>query len=134
MRRLLPLGFVLIMTLPAFASTRGATAVTSDCFHTKVEPTSIIFACADANWYAGGLHWTSWQTATAEGHGLFHFNDCTPNCAGGTFHTRWGQIALSLPRWCKGDGVRAFRHASITYNKPWHHRTHFSTGLPCPLT
>jgi hypothetical protein len=51
-----------------------------------VRPRSIVFACADANFYAVRLRWTRWDANGARAAGVAYQNDCTPNCAAGHFH------------------------------------------------
>jgi hypothetical protein len=51
-----------------------------------VRPRSIILACGDGNFYATGLSWSSWGDHVADGAGVGHENDCSPNCAAGHFH------------------------------------------------
>lgn len=51
-----------------------------------VQPRSYVIACADGNDYLTKLIWTSWST-TSFASGWERINDCTPNCAGGTFHS-----------------------------------------------
>ena len=51
------------------------------------QPRSVVFACADGNFYADGLTWSGWGRARATAHGNAHVNDCTPYCAAGRFHT-----------------------------------------------
>ena len=48
-------------------------------------PTSIVVACADANYGFTNLAWTQWGNPTAYGRGTMVVNDCTPTCAAGTF-------------------------------------------------
>ncbi len=47
-------------------------------------PTSIIVACADANYGFTDLAWTQWGHPIAYGHGTMFRNDCTPTCVAGT--------------------------------------------------
>jgi hypothetical protein len=60
-----------------------------------VKPTSIVFACADAGLGADQLAWTSWNNASAAGTGEIYENNCTPNCAAGTFIKYPASFALS---------------------------------------
>lgn len=62
-----------------------------------VRPASIIYT-GDGSGILGGfdgsghsgrfghLHWSSWTTSQALGSGAVWLDDCTPDCAGGTFH------------------------------------------------
>jgi hypothetical protein len=65
---------------------------------------------------------------------VFHFNDCDPNCADGTFHRRAGDILVKrLLRCAEEEGIYVFKRARITYDKPWDGRTTTSFKLHCPL-
>jgi hypothetical protein len=75
-----------------------------------VRPTSMIVACADANFYFTGMRWKSWGRTSATGTATAHANDCTPYCAAGHFHTYRVQVTLTKPRACKGRAV--FVHAA----------------------
>jgi hypothetical protein len=66
------------------------------CAHKPLmRPPSIVFACADANFYADHLHWTSWSASGATATGTGHRNDCKPYCAAGHFHTFLITVRLS---------------------------------------
>ena len=60
-----------------------------------VRPTTIMLACADGNLWIGELRWKGWGTATVTAAGTVHYNDCTPYCAAGHFHTAPGTATLS---------------------------------------
>src|SRR3981081_2754246 len=49
------------------------------------QPRSIIAACADANLWLSGIHWSSWTTKAATGVAVYHWNDCVPACYSGHF-------------------------------------------------
>lgn len=73
-----------------------ATVVLTGCAHKpQVRPASVVFACADANFYANHIHWKSWSAKGAVGTGIAHRNDCTPNCAAGHFHASKVTVRLS---------------------------------------
>ena len=135
MRKLVAIGSFLLLVAGSASGARagGSTSATSDCLHTQIRPTSIILACADGNWYVKRLHWSSWGIDRAVGHGVFHFNDCTPDCVNGTFHTRQGRIVLSGRRRCRHAHVWVFKRAAITYDRPWRGRVNFTGGLACPI-
>jgi hypothetical protein len=72
------------------------TPVLTGCSHkAEVRPAAVVFACADANFYANHIHWKSWTATSAVGTGVGHRNDCTPNCAAGHFHTFKVTVRLS---------------------------------------
>ena len=83
---------------PGFA---GCRAYTAQHPVLVARPSSIVFACADGNFYATRLRWTSWG-ATAQARGTAHANDCKPYCAAGHFHTYRVAVTLSRPKRCGG--------------------------------
>ena len=60
-------------------------------------PSEIPLSCADENEYVSGITWSSWTATSAQGHGTLYVNDCTPDCAGGTFQTSPTSVTLSDP-------------------------------------
>ncbi len=54
--------------------------------------------------HRGFLHWKSWRATTAYGTATIWLNDCTPSCAGGTFHSYRGSVRASRVR--HGDFTR----------------------------
>ena len=136
MRKLVMVGSCLLLMIGPSPSARagGSTSATRDCLHTAIRPRSIVLACADANWYVKRLRWRSWGVQRAAGSGVFHFNDCVPNCSEGTFHARHGRIALTRRRWCGQAHVWVFTRAAISYDRAWQGHVHFTAGLPCPLS
>jgi len=116
------------------AGPRGRTFVTNDCRRAEIRPRQVMFACADGGFYMTQGEWTSWHRFRAVGSALFHLNDCTPSCAGGTFHTREGTIVLHRRERC--PDVRRHHHvftrASITFHEPLLGHLHERAHLFCP--
>src|SRR5690242_3359603 len=61
----------------------------------KAKPASITYTGDGSGFFAGGpksnhrakpLSWSSWTATGSQGSGFNWLNDCTPNCAAGTFH------------------------------------------------
>jgi hypothetical protein len=78
-------------------------------------PSSIVLACADGNAYLANLIWSSWTATSAIGSGTYVYNDCTPDCAGGTFVTVPGAtIQLTSPL-STFDGVE---FSTVTWTYP----------------
>lgn len=115
------------------AVARRPTYVTHDCQHVRQRPRSILFACGDGNYYVKRLHWRSWHKRWARARGVFHFNDCDPNCAEGTFHKRRGRLILRRRLWCPSIDKFVFRRAKVKYRRPWQGERRLSFGLYCPL-
>ncbi len=55
-------------------------------------PKAYILACADGGIGIRNLVWHGWGEAVAYGDGEYFWNDCTPDCAGGHFHTAKGTL------------------------------------------
>jgi len=124
---------VLVAGAQPIAWASPATYVTDDCYHVRVRPDSIMFACADAGYTVTRLDWSTWRARTAVGRGVFHLNDCDPDCADGTYHRRRGQITMSGRRWCPDIDKYVFRRARVEYDHPLLDRSTTRFPLFCPL-
>jgi hypothetical protein len=71
----------------SFTSRRTASGV--------VRPRSVVFACADRNFYVTHITWSTWNSETARGRGTGKQNDCTPKCASGHFHSYLVSVQLA---------------------------------------
>ena len=49
---------------------------------TGIKPTTIYFS-GDAGNIVMGITWSSWTASSAEGQGMWGYEDCIPNCAQG---------------------------------------------------
>jgi hypothetical protein len=67
-------------------------------------PSTFVLSCADENSLVKDLHWTNWGSATATATGLGSWNDCTPDCAGGTWKST--QVTISAHRIRDGHYTR----------------------------
>jgi hypothetical protein len=137
MRRILAIVLLLTLIPVAGASEAEArprrTLVTKDCLHLGARPSSIVFACADGGFLVRRLEWRSWHRRSAFAHGVFHQNDCDPNCAGGTFHRMTGTLRLTHRRWCARWHRHVFRHALVVFDAPLLGRDRQSFAMFCPL-
>lgn len=89
------LGSGLIAGAPTAGAANASVARVWICAHTLASrPASIIISCADANSLLERLHWSSWGGTTALATGRFVWNDCTPYCAAGHFHSRAVRVRL----------------------------------------
>jgi hypothetical protein len=95
-RKLIPFMALAIMTVLAggaallsWHQTRDSQSLSIyDCTSTAVQtPRYFVLSCADANSALKDLHWTEWGQGTAHATGTLTWNDCTPNCAGGTWRS-----------------------------------------------
>jgi hypothetical protein len=104
---------------PAVATTPMATVpVLITCNqHGVVRPGSYVFACADGNAYLNGLHWARWAGTDAFANGSYVFNDCTPYCAAGHFHSLSALVVLWRPEpWPGHSGREYFSEATVILN------------------
>jgi YVTN family beta-propeller protein len=69
------------------------------------EPSEITISCADNNQYLSEVTWSSWTATSAHGNGTLYLNDCTPDCAGGTFQTSPTSVTLSDPVRSNSQGL-----------------------------
>jgi hypothetical protein len=81
----------------------------------QVKPAGVMLACGDANYWIAALEWRGWGTATARAAGRVHYNDCTPYCAAGHFHTIPGTASLSNLKAgeCKGAPARFYTRLHV---------------------
>jgi hypothetical protein len=70
-----------------------------------MEPSEIPLACADYGEVFTGITWSSWTATSAHGTGTYSQNDCTPDCASGTFHSYPTSIVLSDPQQSHTQGL-----------------------------
>jgi hypothetical protein len=75
-----------------------AIEVYANCQSPSFEPSAIVLTCADHGVQLQELHWTIWTATGATATGVVLYNDCTPSCASGRFHTIPGtHVELSAP-------------------------------------
>ena len=105
----------LTVALVSTATAAGGARVVGDCVRSQVKPAQIIIYCADANGLLKNMRWSSFGGATARGSGSFSFNDCSPSCAAGRFHSYPVKVTLSQPARCP-DGHTDYRVADAIYS------------------
>lgn len=76
---------------------RDRTFVLAECGRLRTTPPLIEFGCT-GGLYLDHLTWFRWHRWRAAGGGLFHMNDCRPNCADGTYHTEWATSGCATER------------------------------------
>jgi hypothetical protein len=81
---------------------------------------------ADGSLYVTGIKWHGWGTAKATGTGTAHADNCTPNCAQGTFTKHPATIVFTDPKpW---HGKLAYAHVAESVPAiGWHYT--FTHGL-----
>jgi hypothetical protein len=118
---------------PPAEGRRNRTFVTHDCQSVKRRPWRIIFTCADGNFFVDHLAWRFWGKRRARAHGTYHYNDCNPSCAGGTFHEVEGKLRLKRRRFCENVDKFVFKRAIIHYSRPVNGDERETRRLFCPL-
>jgi hypothetical protein len=99
---------------PVPAAAAGAhTRVISSCTKARFKPHRYVLACADANIQITHATYSSWSAGSAQGHGTFTYNTCTPSCAAGTF--KHHPVTFVLRRVRSVGGVRLFTRMSVSY-------------------
>lgn len=85
------------------------------CTKPRVEPTRIVFTCADAGLQYVAKHWNHWNGKSAGGRGKILANDCDPFCAGGAFHSYKAHIKLYKVRMrtCNGRRLPMYQKARV---------------------
>lgn len=82
-------------------------------------PHSIVYSEDGASLFAGTgrihahMRWTMWNQRQARGRGADWHDDCTPSCAGGTYHSYPATVHLYRPR--RLGGHRVFTRMTIAY-------------------
>lgn len=105
-----------------------------DCLgRLKVEPRSVVLACADGNFRLQSLQWTGWSESFAAARGTAVANDCRPNCAAGHFHF-YPVVAIVSGRQSCANGP-AYRMLVYAFpaDAPFHPKTlrDATYTLPC---
>jgi len=98
----------------------AASTIVFDCLdHAEVEPASYILTCADANSVLARLVWASWTARQAVATGVHELNDCTPDCAGGTFRNYPVDVTFWRSEPVPGhSGERYFARITVRYTGP----------------
>jgi hypothetical protein len=78
-----------------------------------VTPHYFVLSCADANSALKNLHWTDWNQSVAYASGTATWNDCTPDCAGGTW--RSAPVSVYAYRVRNGHYTRLNSHHSSLF-------------------
>lgn len=116
---------------PAAASRPAADGASGDSVlvdcgnHHRVAPRRFVLSCADANDYLRHLTWVTWNS-TALAAGTEWINDCTPDCAQGTFRHYRVVVVLWRPRPLPGSSSDYFTRLTTLYT----HKRPVSGGKP----
>jgi hypothetical protein len=88
----------------------------------EVKPASIVYTGDGSAFFAGPkksshrdkpLNWSSWTATGGQGSGFNWLNNCTPNCAAGTFHAFPVKLDAYRPK--RAGGHLIFTRMKVTY-------------------
>ena len=83
---------------PATGAAHSRVVVFNCLGQPQIRPKSFVLTCADDNSYLAGLSWSSWMAGAALGKGIWHINNCTPDCVHGHFLTYPVDVTFWRPR------------------------------------
>jgi hypothetical protein len=104
---------LLALVLAAAAGASSRPAYLSNCGRLAQHPKAVVLACADANYELASLAWSSWGSPAARAIGIARANDCTPNCAAGSFHAWPVSVRADRPTSC--GGKRIYLRLTVSY-------------------
>jgi hypothetical protein len=84
---------------------------TWDCEYPVQKPDALTLTCGDGGMYVDKITWSTWDSSGAEGTGYYNVNDCTPDCADGTF--RKVEVKVSLSNVANYNGEQYLRTMRI---------------------
>jgi hypothetical protein len=102
------------------AAGSGHVKVVGNCRKPAYEPHRIILTCGDANAYLVHIRYATWTHKAATGTARLVVNDCTPNCAAGSFTHR--SVTIRLKDVTGDHGQKVFSKV-VTTTKKGHRRT-----------
>lgn len=106
-----------VLVASAMARAGHRTFAPKDCVKPKVEPSRIVFSCADFGTYINKLQWTHWGARHARGKGTFNEKVCKPSCAEGHYRQFPAKIRLRKVQKdsCGGRKVHLFQLAYLRF-------------------
>jgi len=123
--------FVVALAVAAVAVASPGKAYVSNCGKLEQHPAAVVLTCADANYALSGLKWSGWTLGSASATGAVRANDCTPNCAAGTFHTYKVDVVADRLDVCKGKRVYLRLTLSYPGKRPAGHKKHEPWTFTC---
>ncbi len=124
-----------VSSAPTSAAPRpvdSAILVYADCQSPTLEPSQLILTCADQGFYFRDLQWSSWTAGGATATGTEVYNDCTPSCAAGRFHSiANASVTLTTPT-TDAEGRRLWSQIEFSPQPPGYATGPYQGG-PEPL-
>ncbi|HEY2074047.1 MAG TPA: hypothetical protein VGG88_10775 [Gaiellaceae bacterium] len=77
------------------------------------KPSSLVLACADANYSLERIAWRGWGRATTTAKASVRANDCKPYCAAGHFHTY--PVTITADRLARCGLAPSYMRLTIVY-------------------
>jgi hypothetical protein len=116
-----PLSLIKVCTFPASVCT------SSNPQQMRTEPAQIV-TTGDGSEFLKDLTWSGWGQPTAQGTGLLEVDNCTPNCAQGTYTGYHATVTLTrLTPY--GHGNEAYADMTVTAPGSPYQPDHFTSGL-----
>jgi serine/threonine-protein kinase len=116
-----PLSLIKVCTFPASVCT------SSNPQQMRTEPVQIV-TTGDGSGFLKDLTWSGWGQPTAQGTGLLEVDNCTPNCAQGTYTGYHATVTLTrLTPY--GHGNEAYADMTVTAPGSPYQPDHFTSGL-----
>jgi hypothetical protein len=92
-----------LATTAGASSTERVYVANRGCVGRAFKPTRITIACGTGQFYADALRYTAYgRRSQAHATGILVLDDCTPNCAEGTFRPHPGTVTLKSIERCAG--------------------------------
>ena len=116
-----PLSLIKVCTFPASVCT------SSNPQQMRTEPAQIV-TTGDGSGFLKDLTWSGWGQPTAQGTGLLEVDNCTPNCAQGTYTGYHATVTLTrLTPY--GHGNEAYADMTVAAPGSPYQPNHFTRGL-----
>jgi hypothetical protein len=85
----------------------------NNCGPLASAPSTLVLACADANYELVKVAWHKWGAATATASATARANDCTPTCVAGHFHNY--RVTVSADRLKTCGKARYYARLTLAY-------------------
>jgi hypothetical protein len=95
-------GLIAALAVAGAASGATPTGVVGCDGKAHVKPAVVVLACGDGNLGIRKVTWIGWGGATTVGIGTGFYNDCTPYCAAGKFHSFQAVVVATGTQSCHG--------------------------------
>ncbi len=94
-----------VVTPSLYASASEKVSIVN-CLSITSAPKELVIACGDGNRFISNIHWSKWGATSTTATGTLNWNDCSPTCAAGHFHTK--PLAFSATKIVAYKGARVY--------------------------